>query len=1539
MCITPDDDTDEFRLALIDTEYRFKTAGPTSALRVADAVRGCQYCELINWTPRDLCQWLHLSAVPEPTLERLTHHGIPGMQLAKLCARDDMVARLQEELEALTGLPDTAILDVLRPARSLQSENVRLWLEETNRREKGRRPEIDRAVRIWKQQVAIENAKLKHGGAHVPQHAPLLDDGGSDFSSEDELEEDGVLYVTVVKADKLPRLDLFGYDRVRSPSLYIQMILEDQHRHTPTADDTYEPRWNARFKLNVTSPESILLLDVYNSNMLQEDLHWATLKVPLLELAEGTTWNWYRLTDMTDESRSEARHNVLTEDQRQDQNECPKGCIQLKFQYAPPRLAVDRHQQRGARVTDRRPAITDIDRFIGAYAADNLDVEARITQGLLWSTRYVVLSSRYKGIPESEKFELLTYKDKRAWDNGAEALATLRLGESEITLDSRQESRGAGFSVTNRKGSAHFRAKTAEDAREWLTALRALQYAEMTQWNSAHVCRWLEAHNVEDGILHRVHESGVSGDFFARTVAANNYDMATTQLQEKAALSNTDATTIIGKLREAQLGSVQVVEWLDEANRDIHGKSTAIKQSSTLLKSLGVGKPAVVAAQAAQPATGRRPRRSSGDAELDARDAELTQRLDSLARFADRPSGTSGGGASKRFDPKKWQEEQSQRSAVREQNKLRREQEELQQHQAQTRGANLDARYPRGRDVYRGNGNNPDFSRVQSKYKKEAAQYRERVVERTVNESVAAAQLGRTVVPAPVPAKARRPAGAGAGGAAVPVAMRDPKRLEPKETGNGLATKLESLVAVHRVLQEHHPLIDVICESLREKDVKIHATKKERESRQRRELEHANARKKIRELEQQCDRHEKTVKAMQAANEGAMERYHKTREYMKQAEKKRTDLAAAEMEKQKELAIEKAKNRRLEDKLAAAQDLLKDRQMEYNRLKEERERETGGGGPDQAALKEELRILKEKLERVSRSEDCAKYEAKERGKVLVGAAEKLEKEQEKYRNMRAKLQAKAVQERNEGKREGEQEASRQLQELRQQVENATEMVFEISKTLGLQDGSRFKDSDEMNRHDMIKAVKDAVAKAGKHDQEKKAAQKEVRQLKKEVKELQQLLRQEQDNSYKMLEKAGGKGKGGGGAKAKSGGSGSDGLKQEVEKLKSLVAVHETQMEGERRNTAREKDRAMKLEQELRRYRHDLRAEKEHAEELSRHRVKLQRDQETEDRNAKAQLREHKQEQRLSKLQAGQWVQKYHEGGRSDRRWLSLSADNKMLSYGKSKAKSTKEIPIDDIRYIHFGYVSENMTTRHAEIMDCPEWMCFGIVLRTRTIDFSADTEEDAALWVIGLRTLLEQKRGDARGRAVGHFFWSRASMKTKALWEAAELEHPGRFKSHKDYLAKKLTDAARTWWDPGAPGPASAMSPSATLAQTTYRGGGASPYGGANYTLTSTPAVARRLSPGVSPRRMSPQRMSFESPGGGPGGGRYSPNRYSPARREPVSSGGFSPAALRNPTRSPSFDASQSRISPRAAPTTRLASPTRRSLSPVGRQRNYQGGN
>merc|ERR1719197_1551543 len=122
-------------------------------------------------------------------------------------------------------------------------------------------------------------------------------------------------------------------------------------------------------------------------------------------------------------------------------------------------------------------------------------------------------------------------------------------------------------------------------------------------------------------------------------------------------------------------------------------------------------------------------------------------------------------------------------------------------------------------------------------------------------------------------------------------------------------------------------------------------------------------------------------------------------------------------------------------------------------------------------------------------------------------------------------------------------------------------------------------------------------------------------------------------------------------------------------------------------------------------------------------------------------------------------------------------------------------------------------------------MCFGIVLKTRTIDFSAETEEDAALWVVGLRTLLEQRRGDARGRAVGHFFWSRASMKTRALWEASLESDPGRYKSHLHYLASRLKEAAETWRDMEPRGAMGTTSPTAALMPSTYYGGGSPRYG------------------------------------------------------------------------------------------------------------------
>ena len=182
-------------------------------------------------------------------------------------------------------------------------------------------------------------------------------------------------------------------------------------------------------------------------------------------------------------------------------------------------------------------------------------------------------------------------------------------------------------------------------------------------------------------------------------------------------------------------------------------------------------------------------------------------------------------------------------------------------------------------------------------------------------------------------------------------------------------------------------------------------------------------------------------------------------------------------------------------------------------------------------------------------------------------------------------------------------------------------------------------------------------------------------------------------------------------------------------------------------------------------------------------------------------------------------------------------------------------------------------------------------------------------------------------------------MWNRALWEAARLERPGLYKTYLDFLAQKVREAADTWWDAGAPGAGavSGASPSARLAQSTYGGSGGfalrgapsgATYGGASTMMTASPGVARRLSPGPA-SRMSPQRMSFGSPIGG--GSRYSPSPRGGGGGERLS---ISPRGANH--RSPSFGASQSRISP---PTTRLGAPSGRALSPAGRRRDFPGRN
>ena len=1356
---------------------------------------------------------------------------------------------------------------MIRPPLSLQEQTVYDWLEQTDREMKGKCGPLNKAVLTWKQYRDIENAKHDHGGAHVPaaRRDRMAEVDDPEYSSDDEFdeEEEGVLYVTIVKAENLPRLDMMGYDRLTSPSLYVTLGCEGQKEQTPTADDTYTPQWNAKFRLRVSNPESVLMLDMYNSNLMKDHLHWATLKVPLLELEEGTTWNWYRLTDFVDESRSEARLNVLTDEERTEE-ECPKGAIQIRFQYAPPEISLDAATDGGGiRLNARRGAIVDIEKFVGAYAADFLDVEARITQGLLWSTRYVVISSIWKGSPETEKFVLLTYKDKQSWDDGAEALAQLRLGESEIGLDPRAESRGAGFFVKNRKGSAHFRAASQDDAADWMTALRSLQYAEMVQWGSSHVCRWLEAQGVDDTVLHNVHHSGLTGHFFARAVAADEYEARAVQLRDKASLTLKDATATLEKVKAAQLGSEDVRLWLEEADRDIHGKSKAVKQAAALLHSPAAHLEEMdsTAVAAAEPARRRstspqRGRRASADAERVARQQKIKQDLAKIKQELSRqPGNASMSSPSQRFDPEKWKEQEDRKLLLVQQKKLRKEQEELERRQEQTTRHSLAAKYPRGAAVYaRGaRGANPDFSHVESKYKKEAAGYRdkrERAEDRDsrthlshYGPSLRSSSATERKLPTDSEDRAR---------------FRDPKVVPPHASGNELATKLESLIDVHRNLQEHQELVDVVVHRLREEETKMRRLEHDRQKKRKQDKQAEKLRTEHKKMKEQCMMYEKTVKALQEASESALEKYSVSRKHAKDASKKEKDARELLDEKASHLEIEREHTRVLKDKLRYSKDLLSSAQMDSARA----QHPTGAITADDLKEKDdEIAKLKDQVERERRKAVVAKHEATERGKVLVGAAQKLEKEQEDFQKMKTKLQKREAGARAEGIREGKSDADREINDLKQQIHSATEMVFQLSECLGLADGHRFKFADDGGWQELIEQVKKAVVGRSKQVTTVKRKEKRVQELQSEVKELRDALRKEQADAYRMLAREGAKESTGGGGGSKS--SEVKRLQAEKSRLEGQISVHNTQMEAERHRTRTEKDKVQRLEQELRRLKLELRTKQVRPARprhafcsrrlrltraavlfLTRRRRRMRRSGRISRSGRASPIRcsrrlgcgsrcrrpasrpcrparrststttrlcgptragtspPHSSGSRLlscaltrfasattgcSSRPTASNCSTARRGRTATRRRRSSPSTTSATSTSASSPVPTKpcteqkQWPCSE----HRGAYAENME-RHSAVIDTPAWYCFSIALRTKTVDFSARSEEEAALWVCGLRTLLEYKRGDSRGQEVGRFFWNRASMRTKRLADEAGMDHM-------KFISERVWIAAREW--------------------------------------------------------------------------------------------------------------------------------------------------
>eukprot|EP01047_Picozoa_sp_COSAG01_P034141 COSAG01_NODE_2549_length_7465_cov_5.036383_1_plen_1917_part_00 len=1392
--------------------------------RVATAVRACQFAELVcggalgtGWSPDELASWLEFSnnsGLLDEALAKLRAHNVPGMHFAKL-SQPDMREKFVLDLMAMVQISNKQASDVTDPLKVLQVPDIYVWLQTKNSELDGQCVLLERALRTWELHHD-EQSRYAYGGGGSPRGAVVVRAQASSptrVEYDDELEDEdyGTLLVTVVKAHGIPELSQLGFDRFGPPTMYAKLSLEDQVQQTAEENETYTPEWNSRFRLRVTDPDSVLFLDIYNANKLQSHLHYATLKVPMRELDEGSTWGWYRLENYERPEGSDPRDpamqdHVLATAKRLRVNEvkdsdgtftgfdspCPKGAIQLRFQYVPPELAVDLAQPVGRRVTMRRGAIVDIERFIGAYAADTLDVEAKITQGLLWSSRYVVVTSIWperRGQPERERFMLMTYKDQQAWDDGAEPLAQVRLGESQIGLDSRPESRNCGFFVKNRSGSVNFRAARADAVADWMTALRALQFTEMISWNGSYVCRWLEAQGVSDSVLHNVHNSNLTGDFFARTIAAGTYVESARELQSRARIPQAAANEVMTAVQDAQLGTDAIRAWLPEVDSDLNGKAESVRYAVSLFAKPSMALPLVrevgsTSPYRTSPGRGGRSSPSRGPADDQRRALSVRERLEFIRVELNNPNPTSQAAPAApapRFSPQQWKEEQDRKLLVLEQKKLQKELADLERRKQQTRPDMLQQRFPRGQAVYNAaqRGPTPNLTNVKSKYKKEARRIRDR-------DSLRDDRAGAPGSP--------RDSGSQRGNF-VPMEKRDPKIVSKDDSGELLAVKLESLINVHRNLQEHEELTAIIIERLRQSDARrgseLDAARHRRE--QKKKLDQVMGDLKV--AQHDCMVRERMVKALQEANEMAMEKEHRARDHFKEANRKMKEAQDKQKHAEDNLQTEVESNRELKNKLKYSQRVLQEQKLDSLAQPQQ-----ASDSEQVAELKKEVEKWKTECKREKRNAIVAKHEATERGKLLVGAAAKLELESEKAAAEKKRLTKKLQTEKSVGFRQGQQEANQDTQDLTRQLENATQLVFDIANIVSFEGHHRFKDADEHSRADLIGAVQTCVDRWEKQRTKLSEKDKEIRKLKDEVKELRKHLEREQAESFKMLEEL---------HTAKSmvskdftDASLTDALRtasklkksehdsaQEIRTLENQVSVHSVQLEAEQRRTAQEKEKNFALQLELRRVKVEREsatiAERERSSEI----VRSERDSRAAAKDASSKLRERQQHVRLQAMQAGSEVSKHHARTlKTDSRYLCLSEDGKSLIYSKDRKNMTKgkRIPVSDIRAVHVGFASDNLGSKYTHMISTPEWHCFSIVLRTRTVDFSTRSEEDAALWVIGLRTLMEWNRGDSRGREVGRFLWQRVAMRTRHYAKASD-------KNHIQYLAAALKVAGHSW--------------------------------------------------------------------------------------------------------------------------------------------------
>eukprot|EP01052_Picozoa_sp_SAG31_P010249 SAG31_NODE_556_length_14161_cov_3.384943_7_plen_728_part_00 len=636
----------------------------------------------------------------------------------------------------------------------------------------------------------------------------------------------------------------------------------------------------------------------------------------------------------------------------------------------------------------------------------------QLKEGGIWTNRYFAVMSRQKTERAFEKFELLCFDDEESSNQNLTPRFKLRIGEFAVT-----EGSGHTIDITNMTDSACLRAANKAAAVSWLVALRALQYAEMIHWSPSHMCRWLEAIEVPDNVLHCLHDRQLPGRFIARAIASlTNKNAALQELQEETGLPETEAKATIGKAQ--QLLDVDVQQWLVHKERELNGQSDAIAFAVAFMKD----------PESRRTSTGSMSDITSSHQHLAKRLALLQEQVSTL----NSPRRQQQGMSFTRFSPQKWKEDGDRKQKAIEEKRLRAEMDELKHRMQQTSKANLTKRYPR----------DPSYESVESRYY--AVHRREKTEPTTQDAGSAEPEPSDGVVekgndskgspkgpaspkriavewaktstglwasrrlevdgpPSPSaqsPLEARNSASSPSASAGVgskkgssPASTRSPgKAVDGTESSiavstNDLPRQLEMLLE-SKDMAGCEAIVTAAASRLRRLD------RIQREARRQKEV-NDGLRERAEELDshaqllqQECMSYETMLREMQGASERALEKSSRCTVQIKEAMAEKQIMKAEIKNLQEQLQTEESHNdvltrkvdylqRQLREKLSAPQ-VIPGIAIESDELLDKVK--------DRDAKIEQLKLA---LKRQKRNAAVAKEEAIDRGKLLVGAASKL----------------------------------------------------------------------------------------------------------------------------------------------------------------------------------------------------------------------------------------------------------------------------------------------------------------------------------------------------------------------------------------------------------------------------------------------------------------------------------------------------------------------------------------------------------------------